>query len=97
MENLQKNQCLFVGDVVSDKMDKTIVVRVVRTLKHPVFQKVLKKEKTYKVHDPEGHAKVGDMVEFKSCRPISKTKHMLLVRVVKKSDSAILSSDGVGL
>lgn len=77
---------LFEGEVVSDKMDKTIVVKVVRTKKHPHFGKVLKFEKKYKVHDEQEQAHVGDVVEFQEGRPLSKTKHMYLTRIVKKAD-----------
>ena len=70
------------GEVVSDKMEKTVVVKVVRTFTHPVFHKVLKTMKKYNVHDEESVAKLGDIVEFKECRPYSKTKHTLLTRVV---------------
>ena len=87
-KNLQakKQTRLLTGEVISDKMDKTVVVRVARTFKHPEFGKVLKKEKNYKVHDQEDQASRGDVVEFQEGRPLSKTKHMYLVRVVKKSD-----------
>ncbi len=75
---------LYIGEVVSDKMDKTIVVKTVRTFKHPQFHKILRKSKKYKVHDEQGMAKVGDIVEFYEGRPLSKTKYMYLARVIKK-------------
>lgn len=87
MEKQQKTKRFFVGNVISNNMDKTVVVSVVQTLKHPVFQKVLRQEKIYKVHDPESKACVGDVVEFVFCRPISKTKHSLLTQIIKKQDS----------
>lgn len=86
----EKQKSVLVGEVVSDKMDKTIVVRVVRTLKHPQFGKVLKREKNFKVHDQNEEAGVGDLVEFQEGRPLSKTKHMYLTRIVKKSSSVAL-------
>ncbi len=67
------------GVVVSDKMDKTIVVSVTRFVKHPKYQKYYKKTKKYKVHDPENASKVGDKVTIRECRPISKDKHFKLV------------------
>ena len=75
---------LWLGQVVSDKMDKTVVAKVVRTYKHPVFGKVLKVFKKYKVHDPKQEAKVGDNIEFVEGRPVSKTKCMYLTRIVSK-------------
>jgi small subunit ribosomal protein S17 len=75
---------VFVGKVVSDKMDKTIVVKVTRTFKFPLLNKIVTRAKKYKVHDEREEANVGDMVEFKECRPISKTKSMVLNRVINK-------------
>lgn len=80
---------VFVGKVVSDKMEKTVVVSLTRTVKHPIFGKVLKKVKKYKVHDPLEQAHVGDLVEFFEGRPVSKTKYMYLARVVQKADQSI--------
>lgn len=73
------------GKVVSDKMDKTIVVSVPRTYKHPLLGKIVRRSKKYKVHDENGDAKVGDFVEIKECRPLSKDKHMTLSQVLRKS------------
>jgi small subunit ribosomal protein S17 len=71
------------GVVVSDKMDKTIVVETERTYMHPKFRKILRKNKRYKVHDEENQAKVGDKVRFIQCRPLAKTKYMNLLEIVK--------------
>lgn len=73
----------FVGKVVSDKMEKTVVVEITRTFKHPRLHKILRKTKKYKVHDEQGLAKTGDVVEFYEGRPVSKTKYMYLSRIVK--------------
>jgi len=62
------------GIVVSDKMDKTIVVRVSRLKKHAKYKKRYKVHKKYKVHDPENKFKIGNKVEFIECQPISKDK-----------------------
>ena len=64
-------------------MNKTIVVQVMRTLKHPLIGKTVKRVKKYKVHDEQEVAKRGDWVEIVECRPLSKTKHMQLARVIK--------------
>ncbi len=85
MDTQNKNKRLFVGEVLSDKMDKTVVVSVERVFRHPMFGKVLKEKKTYKVHDPKEQASVGDIVEFYEGRPVSKTKYMYLTRVVKNA------------
>ena len=67
------------GTVVSDKMDKTVVVLVQRFLKHPKYQKYQKSSKKYKAHDPQNTAKVGDTVTIRECRPLSKDKHFEIV------------------
>lgn len=62
------------GIVISDKMDKTIVVQVSRLKKHSKYKKYYKIDKKYKVHDPKNKFKVGDKIEFIDCKPISKGK-----------------------
>ena len=71
------------GTVVSDKMDKTITVKVVRTTRHPVYTRVIKRAKKYKAHDEENKAKVGDEVKIVLTRPLSKTKRWRLVEVIE--------------
>ena len=85
----EKNKRLFKGRVVSDKMDKTIVVLFEQTYVHPKFQKVLRKSKKYKVHDSENSAKEGDVVEFYQVRPLSKEKYMCLHRIVSSAEVGI--------
>jgi small subunit ribosomal protein S17 len=72
-----------VGIVVSDKMDKTIVVKIERKAKHPLYGKTVKITKKYKAHDEENAAKVGDKVLITETRPISKDKRWRLVEVVE--------------
>jgi len=74
----------LVGTVVSDKMDKTIVVSVTRTHIHPFYGKTMKTTKKYHADDPEGLAGMGDTVEIEECRPLSKMKKFKLVKVLKK-------------
>lgn len=62
------------GTVVSDKGDKTVIVRVERMIKHPLYKKYIKRSKRYAAHDPENRFKVGDQVQIRECRPLSKTK-----------------------
>ncbi|MBL4894786.1 MAG: 30S ribosomal protein S17 [Emcibacter sp.] len=62
------------GEVVSDKSDKTIVVRVERRFKHPLYHKVVRSTKKYHAHDENNENKVGDIVRIEECRPISKNK-----------------------
>jgi small subunit ribosomal protein S17 len=67
------------GKVVSDKMDKTVLVLVRRYVKTPIYKKFERIEKRYKAHDPENRSKVGDTVTIEACRPISKDKHFAVV------------------
>ncbi len=78
----KKNKRVMTGHVISDKMDKTVVVNVTRDYMHPLFNKVVRTSKKYKVHDDKEQAKIGDIVEFYEGRPVSKTKYMYLSRVV---------------
>ncbi len=67
------------GVVVSDKMDKTVVVTVSRFIKHPLYGKFYKVNKKYKAHDEANTSKVGDQVEIRETRPISKDKRFIVV------------------
>ena len=81
----KKQKRLYEGVVVSDKMDKTVVVQTKRDYCHSLLGKVMRTTKKYKVHDEKEIAKVGDIVEFCEGRPVSKTKFMYLLRVVKSN------------
>jgi len=74
------------GRVVSDKMDKTITVKVERLVKHPMYGKFIKRSTKYFAHDEENKAKQGDMVSITSCRPLSKNKTFKLVSVIEISE-----------
>ncbi len=74
-----------VGDVVSDKMNKTIVVRVKRRFRHPRFKKVVTAYSKFYAHDEKNEAKVGDRVRIQETRPLSKTKSWRLVEVVERT------------
>jgi len=74
-----------VGEVISNKMAKTITVRVERRFAHPRFKKVVTGYKKFYAHDEKGEARVGDRVRIEETRPLSKTKRWRLVEVVEKS------------
>ena len=80
--NLRKTRT---GKVVSDKMDKTIVVAVEDHVKHPLYKKIVKRTYKLKAHDENNECGIGDVVEIRECRPLSKTKSWTLVRVVEKA------------
>lgn len=72
-----------VGEVISDKMDKTITVLTYRMVKHPKYFKHVKRTSVFKVHDEKNEAKVGDKVRIFQTRPISKTKRWKLAEIIK--------------
>lgn len=82
----KKTKRVLVGEVISDKMEKTVVVKMVRTFADSQFSKIGKMIKKYKVHDENEMAKVGDIVEFSEGRPVSKTKYMYLIRIVSSAN-----------
>lgn len=74
-----------IGQVVSDKMDKTIVVSVETRIKHPLYGKIVKTSKKYKAHDENNEAKIGDIVRMMETRPLSKDKRWRLVEIIEKA------------
>ena len=82
--SIRRKQVL-VGEVVSDKMEKTVVVQVTRRITHPVYGKILKRFKNYNSHVASIVPKVGDVVKISSVRPISKTKRWQVSEIVRES------------
>ncbi len=74
-----------VGKVISDKMDKTVVVAVERTTPHPLFGKIMRLTKKYKVHDENNECNIGDKIKIMETRAISKDKRWRLVEIMEKS------------
>ncbi len=73
------------GVVVSDKMEKTVVVRVDRLVKHPLYNKYIKRSVKYKVHDEQNSCKAGDKVQIVECRPLSKDKRWALRQILESA------------
>ncbi len=73
------------GRVVSDKMDKTIVVAVEDSVRHPLYKKIVKRTYKLKAHDENNECSIGDRVEVMETRPLSKDKHWRLVSIVEKA------------
>jgi small subunit ribosomal protein S17 len=89
-ENTERGQRqTLVGRVVSDKMDKTVVVAVERTVMHDLYQRYMRRTSKFHAHDEGNVAKVGDEVVIVSCRPMSATKRWRVQRVVKKGEAAV--------
>ena len=77
----------FIGTVISDKMRKTIIVRITHMSKHPKYGKIIKSYTKFKVHDEKNTAKIGDMVRIEETRALSKDKHFRLIEVMKKAQA----------
>ena len=84
MADINETQREWVGQVVSDKMDKTVVVAVSRVVRHPFYRKVLRRITKLKAHDEKNECPVGDRVRLIETRPISKDKHWRVVQIVER-------------
>nr|WP_298817209.1 30S ribosomal protein S17 [uncultured Chloroflexus sp.] len=84
----QKRRTTKVGRVVSDKMDKTVVVAVDYLKPHPLYRKIIRRTKKFHAHDEENACKVGDVVRIEETRPLSRTKRWRVVEIVKRGEEA---------
>lgn len=75
-----------IGKVVSDKMNKTIVVQIERKVKHPLYGKYVRKFSKMYAHDEDNSCRIGDLVVIKQSRPLSKTKRWMLVEILKREE-----------
>ncbi len=75
----------FTGKVISDKMQKTVIVKTMRLSKHPKYGKMVKKYNKFKAHSEDNLAKTGDTVLIRETRPLSKDKHFKVINIVKKA------------
>jgi small subunit ribosomal protein S17 len=82
VEEKKASTRLMRGIAVSNKMEKTVVMKVTRTFSHPLFKKTVRSSKLYKVHDEKEVVSAGDVIEARECAPFSKTKHMVLHQVI---------------
>ncbi len=85
VEKARINKKSFVGQVVSDKMDKTIVVAITTKKMHPLYKKFVKWTKKVKAHDEKNEANIGDTVQVVECRPLSKDKCWRLTNIVERA------------
>jgi len=82
---MREQRRALVGTVTSDKMEKTVVVTIERTTRHPLYGKVIKVNKKYKAHNENDQAKLGDVVRIRECRPISKDKKFFVEEIVQRA------------
>lgn len=81
---MRERRKTLVGTVTSDKMEKTVVVTVQRTTRHPLYGKIMNVSKKYKAHDENNEAKMGDTVRISECRPISKDKSFFVQEILER-------------
>ena len=89
-------QRVILGTVVSDKMDKTVVVSVARRKKHRLYHKVVSFTNRYKAHDEENQCRLGDRVRIEECRPISREKRWRVIEVLTRGDVADVAPSTIG-
>ncbi len=82
----QEQRKVLTGTIVSDKMDKTVVVRVERTHRHPLYGKVVRTHKKYHAHDEENACNEGDMVRIREARPMSKRKRWVVIETLESAN-----------
>lgn len=85
MENIKKNKTELIGLIVSDKMDKSVVVQVERFVQHRIYKKFMKRFKKYHAHDEKNECSIGDTVKIIETRPLSKLKRFRISEIVKKA------------
>ncbi len=86
-QEVAKNKKVITGTVVSNKMDKTVVVSVERKFIHRTFKKVVKRTKKFRCHDEKNECSVGDLISMREVRPLSKTKRWNLEKVLKAAQA----------
>lgn len=95
METQEAKKKRMTGTVVSNKMQKTVVVEVEKFLKHPKYKKYMKRKKRYKAHDEKNECQIGDKVLIVESRPISKEKRWIVKQILeRKSETAVVEEVG---
>jgi small subunit ribosomal protein S17 len=89
-------QRVLQGTVVSNKMERTVVVTVERKTKHPLYHKVMSVTTRYKAHDDDNSCHLGDVVRIQECRPMSRDKRWRVIEVVARGDVADVAPDAIG-
>lgn len=83
---------VLVGEVVSDRMHKTITVKVERRIRHPIYERVIRRSKKYHAHDEHNQCRIGDQVRIMETRPLSKTKRWRLIEIIRRQAGAVTTA-----
>ncbi len=90
---IEHQRKILIGEVVSNKMQKTITVKVERRVRHPVYERVVKRSKKFHAHDEHNQCQPGDIVRIIETRPLSKTKRWRLLEVIQRRAGIAVASD----
>jgi small subunit ribosomal protein S17 len=90
---MEKNRKIRIGKITSNKMQKTVVVKVETLRRHPLYHKVVRYSSSFKAHDENNSCNIGDTVKIAETRPMSKDKRWTVVEIIQKADIAILPKD----
>lgn len=90
----EQRRKIFVGEVVSNRMQKTITVQVERRVRHPIYERVIKRSKKFHVHDEHNQCQIGDVVRIVETRPLSKTKCWRLLEIVQRRTGTTTLAQG---
>ncbi len=82
---MREQRKVLTGRVVSDKMDKTVVVEVVRQKRHPLYGKVVRTSRKFKAHDEHNKVRMGDVVRIRECRPMSREKRWVVTDILERA------------
>jgi small subunit ribosomal protein S17 len=92
-----KDRKTLIGQVVSNKMDKTVVVAVERTSRHPLYRRIIRSTNKYKAHDERNECRLGDTVKMVESRPLSREKRWRVIEIIKKGDVPDVRPQQIGV
>lgn len=92
----EQRRRVLLGEVVSNRMQKTITVKVERRVRHPIYERVVKRSKKFHAHDEHNQCQIGDQVRIIETRPLSKTKRWRLLEIIRRREGAETTLAGAG-
>src|SRR5689334_22837510 len=92
-----KDRKTLIGQVISNKMDKTVVVAVERTSRHPLYRRIIRSTTKYKAHDERNECNLGDLVKMVESRPLSREKRWRVLEIMKKGDVPDIKPQQIGV
>lgn len=93
---MRENRKTRVGRVVSNKMEKTVVVLIEERRQHPLYRRTIRRSERWKAHNEGNNARLGDLVRIEECRPLSKEKHWRVIEIVERGEVAEVQPQAIG-